>query len=123
MRRTATTILALASGLCLSGCATVFGGRVQTEMLIANHTGQPLTVAFDQTDDNTGAATTDVDLTVPADGTVRFSGKQGDTVVITAGDQPPLTLVFAKRSQTVKVSESGGQTSIDIYRGYTDPEK
>ena len=122
MRRTATTILSLAAALSLGGCSTICGQHVQTEMLIANHTGGPITVALEQSGENT-VSPIGVEQIVAPDGTIRFSGKEGDAVVVTAGNQPPLTLVFAKRSQTVKVSESGGETSIDIYRGYTDPNR
>ena len=122
MRRTATTILTLAAALSLGGCATIMGDPVQTEMLIANHPGAPVTVALQQASEN-AANPIAVEQTVAPDGSVRFSGKEGDAVVLTAGGQPALTLLFAKRSQTVTVSESRGQTSIDIYRGYRDPGK
>ena len=57
MRRFATTILALGAGLSLSACHTVgrlseantiTGKPVQTEMIVANHTGKAITVTFDR---------------------------------------------------------------------------
>lgn len=124
MRRTATTLLALTACLGLPACNTILGRHVQTEMLIANHTDREMTVAFDQSSENTGSNPFDVDQTVAPGQSIRFSGKEGDEVVLTAGDQPPVTLIFAKRSQTVKVSDDGtGHTSVDVYRGYTDPDK
>lgn len=118
-----TPILALAACLGLSACATITGDHVPTEMVIANHTGRPITVSFAQSTENTGSTPLSVGQTVAPAGTIRFSGKEGDQVLVTAGDQPPLALIFAKRSQVVKVSEQAGEVSYDIHRGYTDPNK
>lgn len=122
MRRTATTILALGACLSLTACNTILGRNVQTEMIVANHTGGTITVSLAQSQENT-VSPIGVDESVPPDGTIRFSGKEGDEVIVRAGDEPPLRLVFAKRSQVVKVSEQAGQVSFDIKRGYTDPSK
>ena len=125
MRRTTSrflTPLALLSCLSLSACATLTGGNPKTEMLVANHTGDPIMVSYTQHEDNgdpTVIAT--VNQRVMPDGTIRYSGKAGDTVVVHAGDEPPLTLVFARRSQVVKVAESSGGVSVNVKQGYTDP--
>jgi hypothetical protein len=123
MRHAATTILALVSCAGLFGCATLTGGNVATEMIVANHTAQPITVSFGQNAYNTGSNPFGVRQTVTPDGTIRFSGKEGDELVVTAGDEPPMVLIFAKRCQVVKVSDEDGQVSVDLRRGYTDPSK
>ncbi len=118
-----STILALAGCLGLTACASITGDNVPTEMIVANHTARPITVSFAQSADNTGSNPIGVDQTVAPAGTIRFSGKEGDEVIVAAGDEPPLRLVFAKRCQVVKVSEQSSGVSYDISRGYTDPSK
>ena len=104
MPRTASRILtplALLSCLGLSACATLTGGNPKTEMLVA----------------------IGVDQEVQPDTTIRYSGKAGDTVTVYAANEPPLTLVFARRSQVVKVSESSEGVAVDVKQGYTDPNR
>ena len=123
MRRTAMTILALAGSLSLVGCNTITGKPVRTEMIVANDTGHTITVSFDQSADNTGSTPIAVDQAVTPGSSIRYSGKQGDEVVVRAGDEPPLRLVFARRCQVVKVSEDAGEVRFDIRRGYTDTSR
>ena len=126
MPRTASRILtplALLSCLGLSACATLTGGNPKTEMLVANHTSGPIMVNYLQNEENGGPAAIGMDQEVQPDTTIRYSGKAGDTVTVYAANEPPLTLVFARRSQVVKVSESSEGVAVDVKQGYTDPNR
>ena len=126
MRRTTSgflTPLAIFSCFGLAACASLTGGNAKTEMLIANHTSGPIMVNYVQHEDNGDPTTIGFDQQVQPDGTIRYSGRAGDKVTVYADSEPPLTLVFARRSQVVKVSESSGGVSIDVKQGYTDPNR
>ncbi len=115
--------LALVSCLGLSACATLTGGNPRTEMVVANHTTDPIMVAYTQSRDNTASSAIGIEQKVLPDSTIRFSGKAGDTLLVRSGDEPPLTLVFARRSQVVKVSETSTGVTANVRQGYTDPNR
>ncbi len=117
------TPLALVSCLGLTACATLTGNNPRTEMVIANHTTDPIMVAYTQSQDNAAPTTIGIEQKVLPDSTIRFSGKAGDTLVVRSGDEPPLTLVFARRSQVVKVSETSDGMTANVKQGYTDPNR
>lgn len=126
MRRNASrflTPLALVSCLGLSACASLTGGNAKTEMVIANHTSGPIMVNYLQNEENGDPTTIGLDQEVQPDGTIRYSGRAGDTVTVYAENEPPLTLVFARRSQVVKVSESSEGVAVNVKQGYTDPHR
>lgn len=127
MRRTVSRIckpLAATTMLTsLAACATITGENVQTEMIVANHTASAITVSYAQNQENADPSTIGLEQLVLPDGTIRYSGKAGDTVVVQAGNEPPLTLVFARRSQVVKVSESSSGVAFNVTQGYTDPDR
>lgn len=123
MPRTLAAILVLALCAGLTGCENMYSSKPKSAMLIANHTGQPITVAFAQSPDNTTATAYTVDQRVAADATVRFGGRMGDELVITVDGEPPMLLPFARRNQVVKVTDNSGGVSYDITKGYTDPSK
>ncbi len=123
MPRTLAVILVLAFCAGLTGCENMYSSKPKSAMVIANHTGQPITVAFAQSPDNTAATAYAVDQRVAPDATVRFGGRMGDELVITVDGEPPMLLPFARRNQVVKVTDNSGGVSYDITKGYTDPDK
>lgn len=115
----------LGAACWMGGCSTVLGHDVQTEMLLANHTAQPLTVTrlrLTEHAEPVGAAH-EVSYTLRPDETMRLTGLEGDEVVIDSPAEPATTLRFSKRSQTVKVRETSEGLSLDIRKGYTDPDR
>lgn len=127
MPRTARRILAplaLLACLGLPACSYVTGKDIQTEMIVANHTSSTITVSYAQHADNGQPTSMGIlDQQVLPDGTIRYSGTEGDSVIVRAPNEPPLTLVFARRSQVVKVSESADGVSLNVKQGYTDPNR
>ena len=110
-------------GLGLASCATITGENVQTELLVANHTPDSITVAFEQSPENGPRGNYAVEQQVLPTESIRFSGKQGDTLIVNAPGQPPMTLVFARRSQTIKIVDTIDGPTAQIRQGYTDPSR
>ncbi len=123
MPRTTAAILVLAACSTLVGCENMYSSKPKSAMIIANHTGQPISVAYTQNPDNTTSTAYAVDQLVAPDASIRFGGRMGDELVITVGDEPPMLLPFARRNQVVKVSESTDGVAYNIRKGYTDPSK
>ena len=123
MPRLLPTILVLAFCVALIGCENMYASKPKSAMIIANHTDQPIIVAYTQSPDNTTATAYTVDQRVAPAASIRFGGQMGDELTITVGDEPPMLLPFARRNQVVKVSEDSGEVSYNIRKGYTDPTK
>jgi len=121
MRRILPTILVLACSAGLIGCENMYASKPKSAMIIANHTDQPIIVAYTQSPDNTAATAYAVEQRVVPTASIRFGGRMGDELTISVGDEPPMLLPFARRNQVVKVSEEAGEVSYDIRKGYTDP--
>lgn len=115
--------IALALPLTLAACATLTGGNPKTEMIVANHTTDPITVAYAQANENAAPTTFGIEQSVLPDSSIRFTGKAGDTLLVRSGNEPPLTLVFARRSQVVKVSDTSAGIGFNVKQGYTDPDR
>jgi hypothetical protein len=124
MRTTPTLCLALALA-AVSGCANTHGtlNEGETSLLVANLTQQPITVTYMQSPENAEGNTVKVEQLVLPDYSIRFSGKRGDRVTVQAGEEPPMTLEYARKSHVLSVSDEGGRVSYDLRRGYSDPTK
>jgi hypothetical protein len=121
--RACRVLLAALAPLAMLGCATITGENVQTELLVANHTPESVRVAFAQSPENHPTGAIALERTLRAGETVRFSGKEGDTLEVHVPGEPATTLVFAKRSQVIKVAPEGRGVVYRVRQGYTDPDR
>lgn len=121
MRRPVSSIAAVLGCLLLGGCACIYGrGPRETSLLVVNHTGQPISVSYSQEPGNTEANPIGLDQQVLPEHSVRFSGLEGDRLVIRAGSAPEMVLEYAKRSQAVRVTGEGDAVRYEVRKGFSE---
>ncbi|HZW09213.1 MAG TPA: hypothetical protein VFF69_04855 [Phycisphaerales bacterium] len=123
MRRTETLCLAVALAT-LAGCTSNLQprGRGVTSLLVVNNTDRPIQVTYSQNPLNTQVTAVQVDQQVYPDDSVRFSGKKGDRITVTAGDETPLVVEYGRRSHVLNVSGAGPDVAFDLHRGFNESE-
>jgi hypothetical protein len=123
MRRIEPLCLALAL-VTLGGCSSNIQprGRGVTSLLVVNNSDRPIQVTYSQSPLNTDATAMAVEQQVYPDYSVRFAGKKGDRITVTAGDEPPLVVEYGRRSHVLNVSGAGADVAFDLHRGFNESE-